>query len=137
MITPIEPASLALKIAVNFLECKNLQWPSILRFRQAGLTPRFPRFVHRFGLRDFVKLVRLVGVIGDVHVAGFNCFGDYADFLTHNGLQFGLKNVKQYQIAASGVLYFMPNQFSDLQKCNLIFTLLYFNILANLVAIYF
>jgi len=116
MIIPIESASLALKIAVNFLECKNLQSLSVSRFRRAGLRPCLSRFVHRFGLRDFAKLVRLVGVIGDVHVAGFKCFGDYADFLTHNGLQFGLKNVKQYQIAVSGVLYFMPNQFSDLQK---------------------
>jgi hypothetical protein len=84
VIIPIEPASLALKIAVNFIECKNLQSLSVSRFRRAGLTPRFSRFVHRFGLRDFAKLVRLVGVIGDVHVAGFNCFGDYADFLAHN-----------------------------------------------------
>jgi hypothetical protein len=116
VIIPIEPASLALKIAVDFSERKKTQPLSVSRFRRAGLTPRFSRFVHRFGLRDFAKLVHLVGVIGDVHVAGFNCFGDYADFLTHNGLQFGLKNVKQYQIAVSGVLYFMPNQFSDLQK---------------------
>jgi hypothetical protein len=30
--------------------------------------------------------------------------------------RFGPKNVKQYQIPVSGVLYFMPNQFSQLQR---------------------
>jgi hypothetical protein len=34
---PFEPASLALKIAVDFLERKNLQALSVSRFRQAGL----------------------------------------------------------------------------------------------------